>query len=500
MQPPEQPTALLRDPEVIALLEAAGVWMWETDLAQETTTFQEGFWEQYGYETSAVEETFEFIRLMEREDMAAVVKAWRAHLEDDAPLYEAEWRLRLPDGGHRWIRARGKVFERDAAGKATRLVGIYRDITEERALDEDRRTSAAELDAVFQSAPHGIALIAPDLTVLRLNEQARAVIRLFSDIDTSGRFNAEELARSGPEHPVIDDIRAVLSGARPADRTQRVDGSQEYIEFTFAPVTAPSGGISAAIVTLRDVSDRVRSEQMRAQALRLESLGMMAGGVAHDFNNLLAAVVGNIDVAVAEIKAGDASEGLAEARSAAFRASEMVNQLLAFAGQSEPVASEVEISELAREIVRYARRIPGAAATIDEELAPALPTIRADPTQLRQVVLNLVVNALDATRERGSRVTVRTRLADRVESAAGPVLEGNRAARFLVIEVEDDGPGMDEPTRHRIFDPFFTTKPDGHGLGLATVLGAVRAHGGTLAVHSELGRGARFTVYLPLPD
>lgn len=178
----------------------------------------------------------------------------------------------------------------------------------------------------------------------------------------------------------------------------------------------------------------------------------------------------------------------------------MVNQLLAFAGQNQAAPRAVDVSALVTEIARYARRIPGARAAIGEELASDLPPIVADPMQLRQVVLNLVVNALDATRESGSRVTVRTRLAAGIEPGEGPVLQGQPASRYLVIEVEDDGPGIDEPARHRIFDPFFTTKPNGHGLGLATVIGAVRAHKGTLAVRSEPGQGARFTVYLPLPD
>ena len=493
-------SALPKDPEVIALLEAAGVWMWETNLAQETTTFQHGFWEQYGYDTDAVEETFEFIRLVEREDIPGIVSAWRAHLEDGAPLYESEWRLRLPDGGHRWIRARGKVYERDATGKASLLVGIYRDITDERAAELDLRTSAAELDAVFRGAPHGLALVGPDMRILRFNDKANAIIRLFAPSDLRIGFKILDLPPVEADRPVMDDIRRVLAGVRVPDRTMYLVSSAQYIEFTYAAVEGITGGIAGAVISLRNVTDRVRSEQTRAQAMRLESMGLMASGVAHDFNNLLAAIVGNIDVARDDVHNLDAAEGLSDARGAALRASEMVNQLLSFAGQTEPVSAAVDVSALVAEIARYARRMPGATATISEELAPDLPEISADATQLRQVVLNLVVNALDATREQGSTVTVRTRLVEEIEPAGGPVLEGKRAGRYLVLEVEDDGPGMDEPTRHRIFDPFFTTKPNGHGLGLASVLGAVRGHGGTLTVRSEPGSGATFTVYLPLPD
>ncbi len=491
------PSSLPDSPQVLALLEAAGVWMWDFDLAEETTTFQPGFWEQYGYDTAAVEETFEFVRLVEREDLAWVVSAWRAHVEDGTPLYECEWRLRLPGGGHRWIHARGKAFERDGNGKATRVIGMYRDVTEERQAEEDRRTYVAELDAVFNSSPMGKALIWSDYTIIRINDLGRELLQVFYDEAPGEGLDIRNLNRAWPETPILDDIEKALRGGQPADRMVRLPDTPTCLEFTYGPVIGRGGGIAGVVVTVRDVTDRIRGERMRAQALRLESMGMMAGGIAHDFNNLLGAIIGNIDVARLSPGDAEAAEGLDEAREAATRASELVKQLLAFAGNTEPAEVLLGLSELAHEIVRYSRRIPGVRSAPAEELAAGLPPVKGDPTQLRQAVLNLVVNALDATRESGAHVTVRTRTADEVDHAYA-VIEGSAGGPYVVVEVEDDGPGMDDSTQRRIFDPFFTTKPTGHGLGLSSVLGAVRRHGGTLTVRSQPGEGATFAVYLPV--
>lgn len=490
------PSSLPDNPQVLALLEAAGVWMWDFDLAQETTTFQPGFWEQYGYDTAAVEETFEFVRLVEREDLAGVVSAWRAHVEDGTPLYEGEWRLRLPGGGHRWIHARGKAFERDENGKATRVIGMYRDVTEERQAEEDRRTYVAELDAVFNSSPMGKVLVWSDYRIVRINERGKELIQTGQTTTVEPGVDIRDL-EGGEGRPILADIQDVLHGKTAPDRLFAGPAPGGYLEFTYGPVVGRGGAIAGVVVNVRDVTERIRAETVRAQALRLESMGMMAGGIAHDFNNLLGAIIGNIDLARLSPDDAEAAESLGEAREAATRASELVKQLLAFAGNTEPAEVLLGLSELAHEIVRYSRRIPGVTNAPAEELAAGLPPVKGDPTQLRQAVLNLVVNALDATRESGAHVTVRTRTADEVDRAFA-VIEGSAAGPYVVVEVEDDGPGMDDSTQRRIFDPFFTTKPTGHGLGLSSVLGAVRRHGGALTVRSQPGEGAIFAVYLPV--
>lgn len=493
-----EPTALPRDPEVIALLEAAGVWMWESDLIEETTLFQDGFWEQYGFDPGSMVETFDFLRVVQNEDKREMTRAWRAHLDGETPVYESEWRLRTPSGAVRWISARGKVFERDAEGRPAKMVGIYRDITQTRESEHGLAASAAELDAIFRSARHGLALVSSDFKVLRANDQARALVTQFSGTEIHDGESILDLPSALPDRPVSKDIQGVFAGREVPDRTLFASASQHWVELAYAPVGDAEGALIGVVVTLRDITEQRRLEQSRVQALRMESMGLMASGIAHDFNNLLGAIIGNIDVACMDVSDPEVSESLSEARSAAQRAAELVNQLLAFANQNEPIVRPVDVSALTAELVRYARKIPGRAITITEELTAGLPQIEADATQLRQLMLNLLVNAIDATRERGTKITVRTFAVEHPEDVAGELVIAPRPApSYLVLQVSDDGPGMDEATCGQIFDPFFSTKPNGHGLGLATVLGAARAHGGTVAVQSAPGQGATFTVFLP---
>ncbi|MEO8541053.1 MAG: ATP-binding protein [bacterium] len=499
MSIPEQPSALPSDPAIRALLEAGGVWLWDANLVDELTTYQEGFWEQYGYDPNSVEETFDFLRVMENEDKRDMARAWRAHLEGEAPLYEAEWRLRTPSGERRWISSRGKVIARDADGRPTRMVGTYRDITESKVASISLASSVAELDAVFRGTRDGLALVSPELEILRLNDRAEELLRTFTGVEVRVGTNVFGLPGLANERPVLGDLVLALAGNKIVpERLLHLPRTDSWVECTYAPVHFSDGSVLGVVITIRDVTERKRLEQSRMQALRLESMGLMAGGIAHDFNNLLGAIVGNIDVAKLSITDAETIESLDDARAAAGRAAELVQQLLAFAGQHEPIVRPVDLSELTGEIVRYARRIPGPEIVIEEELPLGLPTINADPTQLRQLVLNLLVNALDAVGESQGRIQVRTSTELDPRGCPGDlVVQPRPAPCYLTLTVSDSGPGMPEDTRARIFDPFFSTKPAGHGLGLSTVLGVVRSHGGTVSVTSSPGAGASFTVFLP---
>jgi len=488
----------MSDPALRALLEAGGVWLWDADLVNETTVYQDGFWEQYGHDPANAVETFDFLQFVHRGDLRDITKTWRAHLDGETPIYEAEWRLRTAGGEWRWIASRGRVTERDSAGKPTRMVGSYSDITEMKAAELERMSAAADLDAVFRSSRDGLALIAPDLTVRRANNAAVELVRRVSGVEMHEGESVRRVPAFTPDRPVLGDILAALSGRR--DLPERLIGGGAagvWIEFSYSSVRQPDGEILGAAVTIRDVTERVRNEQARSRVLRLESLGLLTGGIAHDFNNLLGAIGGNIELAQMENLPADTREGLSEAGEAVRRASEMVRELLAFAGQQQPEFGTVDLRELTHEMVRYARRVPGINAEIVEELGEALPKTSADATQLRQVVLNLLVNAIDATRT-GGHITVRLRLVHDLRAAGTDLLfEPRPADGYLVLEVEDDGYGMEEETRQRIFEPFFTTKANGHGLGLASVLGSVRSHGGSLGVRSAPGAGTTFTVVLP---
>jgi two-component system cell cycle sensor histidine kinase/response regulator CckA len=249
----------------------------------------------------------------------------------------------------------------------------------------------------------------------------------------------------------------------------------------------------------RAEEERFRLERQVQEAQRLESLGLVTGGVAHDFNNLLAVILGNGRLALAELPVGHPLRPRLERMlAAAEHGAGLTEQMLVYAGRAPRAQKPVDLSWLVADMLDLARASLPPGVVLREELGPGV-WVQGDETQLRQVVLNLVANAGEALDARPGRVEVRTRHA---EASAEDLARGRGApdlapGRHALLEVVDDGGGMDAETRERVFEPFFTTKLSGRGLGLAAVLGIVRGHGGRVAVASEPGRGSCFRVWLP---
>jgi len=245
----------------------------------------------------------------------------------------------------------------------------------------------------------------------------------------------------------------------------------------------------------------VRLEQRVLQAERLESLGTLAAGIAHDFNNLLAAICGNLELASLHLPPSSPARAFnASALAASHRAAELVDQLLAHAGRGTPNLEPVAIGQLVNEMLGLLGTSLPKKVRMTTRVPADLPRVRANPTQLRQVLLNLVVNAAEAMGEVSGEVEIgaarvacsRARLDELCANQALP--EGD----YVRLWVEDSGCGMDAATLQRVYEPFFSTKRTGRGLGLAAVHGIVRAHEGALAIESRPGEGSRFDVYLPL--
>jgi signal transduction histidine kinase/CHASE1-domain containing sensor protein len=256
-----------------------------------------------------------------------------------------------------------------------------------------------------------------------------------------------------------------------------------------------------------DVTERRRIEKEQRQleehlenTQRLESLGVLAGGVAHDFNNLIMGIVGGL--AVLEKRSGNDAEtrrALALIERGATRASELTRQLLAYAGREHAVVEPTSLGELVRDMLPLLETSAGHRMTLALDLEPGVSVVQADATQLRQIVMNLVINAAEAMGASGGTVGIRVgcQRYDRATLAAGWPANDLPGGRYVFVEVRDTGCGMSGETRQRIFEPFFTTKFTGRGLGLAAVLGIVRAHGGAILVESALGTGTTVTVLLP---
>jgi PAS domain S-box-containing protein len=258
-----------------------------------------------------------------------------------------------------------------------------------------------------------------------------------------------------------------------------------------------------------DISERRRADEERErlqarlhESQRLESMGAMARGVAHDFNQLLTPILGQASAGLAEVdERSPLRDRLERIRQAAEYAAALVQQMLTYAGQGALTVERVDLSRLVEQMLPLLRSAVTSKVRLEADLAPALPLLRADPMQIRQVVLNLVSNGAEALSGSGS-VWVRTGAIDADDRLLrrAVLATPHGPGRFVALEVEDDGPGMDETTREHLFDPFFSTKREGRGLGLPTVLGIVRRHEGAILVDAELGKGSRFRILLPLRE
>lgn len=244
--------------------------------------------------------------------------------------------------------------------------------------------------------------------------------------------------------------------------------------------------------------DEMHQRVQRTQ--RLESLGILAGGIAHDFNNLLMSMLGHTDLAERHIARGQSvRRDLEQVRKSVTRASELCNQLLAYAGKGRYRVEDVALGTLVSDITNLLEVTVSKSVQIDYRLDGAAPLVSGDPSQLSQVLMNLITNASDAMNGEAGIVRIATSLTHFTTRAQDVhLIEDLTPGAYVRLDVEDTGIGMEERIKDRIFEPFFSTKDQGRGLGLAAVLGIVRSHGGGIAVDSKCGEGTRFSVYLPV--
>jgi signal transduction histidine kinase/CheY-like chemotaxis protein len=249
---------------------------------------------------------------------------------------------------------------------------------------------------------------------------------------------------------------------------------------------------------------RLALERKMLETQKLESLGVLAGGIAHDFNNLLTVIIGNATLALLDLDSqSQAGESVEQIQVAARRAADLTRQMLTYAGRGRVTTEPLNLNHMLREMSLLLRSSISKDVQLREYLSPQPLWFEGDATQIRQVLMNLIINASEALGSDGGSMSIATTLLHADQAyldqtyAAADLPEGV----YVVLQVADTGCGMDKPTQARIFDPFFTTKFTGRGLGLAAVLGIVRGHGGTLHVQSEPGKGSVFTVLFPaLPD
>ena len=315
--------------------------------------------------------------------------------------------------------------------------------------------------------------------------------------DTDGVETFQKLHEAAPDLPVVV-LTGTDDGERAGDAIRR--GAQDFLPKASLQGPLLERSVRYAIERQQLHTARRKAEEALRHAQKLESLGVLAGGIANDFNNLLTGVLGNASLAMAQLSSGSPVRGrLHQIETAALRAAELTRQLLAYSGRGRFIVEAFSLNDLLQEMVYLLDTVVSRNARLKWHLAPSLPAVEGDETQIRQVVMNLMTNASDAIGSRDGIITISTGtvVADRVYLATTYLDDALPDGDYVYLEITDDGIGMDEDTVDRIFDPFFTTKFTGRGLGLAAVLGIVRGHQGAVKVFSELGQGTTVRVLLP---
>ncbi|MBD3221656.1 PAS domain S-box protein [bacterium] len=470
----------------------SNVGWWEIDLETGRVLASDEIHDIYGVPRGAPVDLALAQSLVAPEDRPALDEALDDLLGGRRP-YDVTYTVIQRDSG-----ARRRVRSRAEYDSERRTVfGVLTDVTEYTGALEAASRREAQLRAIFDSAGDFIYLKDRDLRYTHANRAAT---------DYLGRSHEEVVGCTDfdlfpPE--VAEEIRTtdrqVLAGQRDRGRFVRRQGGEERVlETVKVPMHDEDGEVVGLCGVTRDITELRRLEEQLRQAQKMEAVGRLAGGLAHDFNNLLTPILGYTALA-SEALAQDhpLQHDLGAIDRAAVRARDLTANLLAFSRKQVLDRRVVSLNDIIQEMEDMLRRLLREDVTVRCRLAPDLGVVRGDVAQLHNVLINLAVNAADAMPD-GGLLTIETQnvelgeeyLRDHQEAQGGP---------HVLLAVTDTGRGMDPETRQRVFEPFFTTKPvdEGTGLGLATVHGIVKQHGGSIEVYSELDHGTTFKVYLP---
>jgi PAS domain S-box-containing protein len=408
-----------------------------------------------------------------------------------------------------------------SAGDLRLLIAIYSltilvlaAVVEERQRDrgqvEKLRTAEAALREseerfrrVFEEGPLGLALVGRDYRFTKVNSALCEML---------GYAEAELVQKAFTEITHPDDVQADVELAkrlfkreipfyRIRKRYQKKNGEIIWINLTASIIRGLDGQPLHGLAMIEDITDIKRVQEEALFRQKLESLGTLAGGIAHDFNNLLGAVEAQAELGLTDLAAGSScEEALKAICEVAMRGSEIVRQLMMYAGTESAAVGPVDLSKTVDEMLSLLKVSVTKRAVIEAHFDQDLPAIRASAAQLRQIVMNLVTNASDAIGDRDGVIRVITTRVTLKRESAGSSSRTLPHGEYLQLEVSDTGRGMSPQTQAKAFDPFFTTKSAGRGLGLAVVQGIVRSIGGAIHLASEPDKGTTFQVMLPCAD
>ena len=372
--------------------------------------------------------------------------------------------------------------------------------------------SESRFRSVFEQSSVGAVFVGLDKRLMKCNPAFCAFLG-YTEKELTGKY-ISDITHPDDLEIGMKELEQMIDGKRNSysaeKRYIRKDGRVVWGEVNVSLVRDSEGKPLYFLPSVNDIEARKKAEEDLRKyeeqihvTQKLESLGILAGGIAHDFNNILAAIMGNAELALDDISPlSPGRENLAQIVTASKRAADLCVQMLAYAGKSRIEKRNLALGTLVEEMLHLLKMSISKKAILNLNLEKSLPRMSGDPAQIRQILMNLVINASEAIGERSGVIALSTGAMDCSEQylANGYIVAPAKPGTYVYIEVSDTGCGMDKDTVQRIFEPFFTTKFTGRGLGLAAVLGIVKAHEGALRVYSEPGKGSTFKVLFPAID
>lgn len=489
-------------------LDAASQGLWSWNIQTNVCTFDERWCSILGYTLDVVEPVIDtWLKLTHPDDKDRVEQEMNSHLRGEAHFLEVEQRLKSRSGKWKWVLAKGRIIERDDYGAPLLMAGTMIDIDAVKRLNQQVASSETLYTTVFENTGTATLVTEEDTSISSGNQRAAELLGIPAD-ELDGRHNWTEFVPEDCIEMMLDYHRRRRIGDDSVpqhyeSRFIRPDGNTLDVLVSVAMIPDSS----KSVVSLLDITDLKKSEQKRLEmerevryAQRLESLGVMAAGIAHDFNNLLMVIMGNADlIRKSSPKATSTYKYADHIVQASGKAADICKQMLAYSGDQNLVVEDIDLNLEIKKISRMLEMSVAKNAVLQYRLAEGIPSVAVDIMQIRQVILNLVINASEAVEAQSGYVTLSTGAMDcGVEDLKSLYIDDKlHPGRYVYIKVQDTGVGMDDNTLRHIFDPFFTTKFPGRGLGMSTVLGVVRGHLGTVKIESEKDKGSSVMILLP---